>query len=104
MFIAAAAIGFYIFRKIWQKRAVQASVAFSHGGSAVAGITLLLVVTAKTQHPYYTTALFLFCTAAFLGFVIFFNDMRGKPGPVTVIILHALAALAGLILLLYSFF
>ncbi|WP_394233937.1 hypothetical protein [Niallia oryzisoli] len=72
-----------------------------HGLVAAAGlVTLILVVLQGNAGTLAIISLVLFLIAALGGFVLFSFHLRKKPHPKGLIVIHALAAVIGFVLLL----
>jgi hypothetical protein len=78
-------------------------LALVHGCLAAAGIALLLAAVMRGATGGYTyAALGLFGAAALGGFVLFAMHMMKKALPIPLVLIHAVAALAGFALLLLA--
>jgi lysozyme family protein len=104
LFAVAAVLGLIVLLALLKKKETPKPVVLAHG--AVAAIALVLLIVYGVQHPdhFPKVSIIIFALAAIGGFYLFFNDMKKKPGPVSVAIVHALAAVAGfVVLLLFAF-
>jgi hypothetical protein len=78
-------------------------LAVVHGLAGAAGLVLLAwALYAGTTGSYLTLSLTLLVVAALGGFVLFANHLRGRPLPSAVVVIHALVAAGGFLLLLVS--
>lgn len=100
LFALAAVLGLVVLLALLKKKETPKPVVFAHG--AVAAIALVLLIVYGVQNPdhFPKLSIIIFALAAIGGFYLFFNDMKKKPGPVAVAVVHALAAVTGFILLL----
>jgi hypothetical protein len=104
LFALAAILGIIILLALLKKKETPRTVVYSHG--LVAAIALLLLIVYGVQNPdrFPKLSIILFVLAALGGFYLFFNDLKKKPGPVALAVIHALAAVAGFVtLLLFAF-
>jgi len=76
-------------------------LALVHGAVAAAGLVTLIALVVQSQHASgATTALVLFVVAALGGFALFFHHLRKVALPKWLVVVHALVAVTGFILLL----
>lgn len=104
LFALAAVLGIIILLALLKKKETPRTVVYSHG--LVAAIALVLLIVYGVQNPgrFPKLSIILFVLAAIGGFYLFFNDLKKKPGPVALAVIHALAAVAGFVtLLLFAF-
>lgn len=98
----AAILGLTIATAIFQEKETPKPIVFTHGGLAATGLILLIIYAVQHPADYPLVGLIVLIIAAIGGFYLFSKDMkRKKPGPGVVIVIHALAAVSGVILLLY---
>ena len=77
------------------------ALALLHGAAAAAGLVALLVAVAPGGAPSSATAaLVIFLIAALGGFYLFSHHLRKIALPTWLVVVHALVAVAGLIVLL----
>jgi hypothetical protein len=75
-------------------------LALVHGAAAAAGLIALIAAVAPGGAPSsVTTALVLFLIAAGGGFFLFFHHLRKVALPVWLVVVHALVAVAGFLML-----
>ena len=75
--------------------------ALLHGAFAAAGIIVLIVAMLSTPNPAQArTALVLFIVAALGGFYLFAQHVQKRALPIPVILVHALIAVIGFLILL----
>jgi hypothetical protein len=79
-------------------------VVYSHGLVAATALVLLIVYGVQNPDRFPRLSIILFALAAIGGFYLLFNDLKRKPGPVAVAVIHALTAVVGFVtLLLFAF-
>lgn len=94
LFTFAALLGIALAVALLKKRETSKPMAVAHGLFGAAGLVLLIVYTVQNPQKFLSAAVVLLLIAALGGMVLFANDLRRKPGPVFLIIVHALAAVA----------
>lgn len=101
LFAVAAILGLTVAVALLRKKETSKPVAFAHGAFGAAGLVLLLMHALANPHRMLSIALGLFVVAALGGFVLLANDLRRKPGPVYLIVVHAVVAVIafGLVLM-----
>jgi hypothetical protein len=98
-----AALGGTVLAKQAKSGKPSTGLAVGHGALAAAGLVILLVAFARGDAGgLVTAALVLFVGAALGGFFLFSLHLRNQPLPQGLIAGHALAAIAGLVLLLVA--
>jgi len=100
IFVLAALLGLTVAVQILRKRETSKAVAVLHGLFGAAGLVVLLVYALQNPARLLTTAIVLLVVAALGGAIAFTNDLRKKPGPVGLIVIHALVAVAAVVLVL----
>jgi ABC-type transport system involved in cytochrome c biogenesis permease subunit len=100
LFALAALLGLTVAVQIMKRRPTSKGTALAHGLFGAAGLVVLLLYALKNPHPWLTTAIVLLVIAALGGAVLFANDLRRRPGPVGLIVIHALAAVVAVALVL----
>lgn len=76
-------------------------LALVHGAFAAAGIIVLIVAMLSASNPAQArTALVLFIVAALGGFYLFAQHLQKRALPIPVILVHALIAVIGFLILL----
>lgn len=100
LFVIAAFFGLILLKSVLRNQPTPKPAVFAHGLIAAAGLVLLLyyVITHAEKLPI--ASLIVFVIAALGGFVMFFMDMSKKPIPKGIALIHAAAAVIGLVLLL----
>lgn len=79
------------------------AIALVHGAAAAAGLIALIVAVTEGGAPAAArTALVVFIIAALGGFFLFAQHMQKKALPIPVIVIHALVAVAGFVILLVA--
>lgn len=101
LFAVAAVLGLTVAIALLRKKETSKPVALAHGALGAAGLVLLLLHALAHPQRMLTIAVGLFVVAALGGFVLLANDLRRKPGPVYLIVVHAVVAVVafGLVLL-----
>lgn len=101
LFAVAALGGLVLAVRNWTGGKLPLPLALVHGGAAAVALVLLIVgvVSAGTTYAF-VLPLVLFVVAALAGFYLFMNHLRGNRLPSAGVIIHALVAVAGFILLL----
>jgi hypothetical protein len=99
LFALAAVMGLVIASAIFSKKpsTPKAAVA-AHGILAASALVLLIYYGMNNDYPQ--LALILFVIAALGGLILFTNDMRKKPGPFALVVVHALVAVTAFVILL----
>ncbi|HEY1847638.1 MAG TPA: hypothetical protein VGG37_00465 [Opitutaceae bacterium] len=100
IFAVAAVIGLTLAVKILKKKETSKPVALLHGLAGAAGLVILILQAVKHPATLLTASIVLLVIAALGGVVLFANDLRKKPGPAALVIIHALAAVAAVVLVL----
>ena len=100
IFVIAALLGLTVAIHILRKRETPKSVAVLHGLFGAAGLVVLLVYALKNPGHLLAAAIVLLVIAALGGAIAFINDLRKKPGPVGLIVIHAMVAVAAVVLVL----
>src|SRR5436853_7799018 len=93
IFAVAAVLGLVIASAIVSKKPETPKAAvYGHGALAATALVLLIVYMYNNPEHYPQWSLILFVVAAIGGFILFANDMRKKPGPILLVVIHALVA------------
>lgn len=100
LFGLAALLGLTVAVQIFKKKPTSKGVALAHGAFAAAGLITLIVSTVKNPNQLLWAAVAIFVIAALGGLILFINDLRGKTGPVGLVIIHALAAVVAVAIVL----
>ncbi len=100
IFGVAAVLGLTLAIQIFKKRETSKGAAVTHGLFGAAGLVVLLLYTLKNPNTLLTSAIGLLVVAALGGAIVFINDLRKKPGPVALVVIHALVAVAAVVLVL----
>ncbi len=101
LFALAAVLGLAVAVALLRKKETSKPVALAHGAVGAGGLVLLLLHALSHPQRMLTIAIGLFVVAALGGAVLFANDLRRKPGPAFLIVVHAVVAVVafGLVLL-----
>ncbi|ELR69653.1 hypothetical protein C900_04878 [Fulvivirga imtechensis AK7] len=100
LFALAAVLGLIIAAAIFKGKETPKPAVYAHGAIAAIGLVLLVLYALQNPTNYPQVSLIIFVIAALGGFYLFANDMKKKPGPKPVVIIHALAAVTAFTLLL----
>ena len=99
-FLALAAIlGMLLLSFVLTGKETPKSVVFTHGPLAVIGV-ILLIIYAFREGPGPIEAIILFAIAAAGGVVMVMRDLTGRPVPKWLAVVHGLVAAGGLVMLL----
>lgn len=100
LFVLAAIFGFILITKVFRNSPRPMGAILAHGLIAASGLVLVLIYVIKNAEKSPMTSLILFVVAALGGFIMFGLDMSKKNVPKGLALIHAGAAVAGLILLI----
>lgn len=100
LFVLAALLGLTVAVQIFKKKPTSKGVAIAHGAFGAAGLVVLILHAVKNPDRLLTTAIILLVIAALGGLTVFINDLRGKVGPLGLVVIHALVAVAAVALVL----
>jgi hypothetical protein len=97
LFLIAAVFGVILASAILKNQPTPKPVVYIHG--LLGATALAIVVYYVIQHPDSNplVSLGLLCIAALGGFILFARDLSKKPGPMALVIIHALVAVAGVL-------
>ncbi len=100
LFLAAAIGGIVMTTQVFGGRTPAVGIAVAHGAAAAAGLVLLIWI-ALTGAPgtLLTAGLVVLLIAALGGFFLLSFHVRQRPHPKAVVVVHALAAVGGVVLL-----
>ena len=108
LFIAfSAGTGFTVAYAILARRLPTPKVpVFMHGVMASTGLVLFIIYAINNSDNFPRASLYLFIVTALLGFYLFRNDLfKRKPGPMAIVVAHALlAAVAIALLVMFVFY
>ncbi|MBI2496869.1 MAG: hypothetical protein HYV75_02720 [Opitutae bacterium] len=93
-FVLSAVLGLAIARALFKRQTTSKPVVLAHGAVGAAGLVVLIFHAAGNPHSLLTTAIILLVVAALGGAVLFANDLRKKPGPLFLVVIHAVVAVA----------
>lgn len=94
LFAVAAVFGLILAVSIFKKKETSKPLAVVHGLAGAAGLVLLILHAVQNPQKLLTTAITLFVIAALGGVLLFANDLRRRPGPAFLVVVHALVAVA----------
>lgn len=99
-FAVAASMGIFLLRAILTDKPTSKALVLLHGPLAVTGLILLIIFAVSVPSYYLNIAIVFFGIAALMGLTLLIRDMRRKPGPKGLALVHALFALTGIIFVL----
>ncbi|HEX8545440.1 MAG TPA: hypothetical protein VF691_00685 [Cytophagaceae bacterium] len=99
IFALAAVFGLVILLRILKGDATPKPAVFVHGLLAAVGLGHLIYYVVNNIEKPPTTSLVILLVAALGGFFLFFMDMAKKPLPKSVALIHAGAAVVGVVML-----
>jgi hypothetical protein len=105
LFVIAAIFGLINLSAILRDQPTPKLSVLAHG--IFAFIALLVLIAAAISHPESTlllTSVVLFILAALVGFTLLSFDLRNKPIPKVIAIIHPLVAVSALVLLVIVVF
>ena len=94
-----AVLGMVLITFVLPGKETPKAVVFSHGFLAVIGLILLIIYSVK-QAPGPIESIILFAIAALGGVVMVWRDLTRRPVPKWLAVVHGLLAIAGLVFLL----
>lgn len=100
LFVLAALLGLAVAGQILKKKPTSKGVVITHGAFGAAGLIALIFHAVNNPHRLLTTAVILLVVAALGGLIVLVNDLRGKAGPLGLVVVHALVAVAAVVLVL----
>ena len=102
LFALTAVMGLMVAVAIFNKKPETPKVAvYLHGALGATALLLLILYRMNNPEHYPMISLILFLVGALGGFYLFFNDVvKKKPGPIGVVVVHALIGVTAFILLL----
>ncbi len=100
LFAFAALLGLVVAAALFKKKETSKPVALTHGLVGAAGLVFLILHALQNPNKSLTIAITLFVIAALGGVVLLANDLRKKPGPLFLVVVHALAAVVAVVLVL----
>lgn len=100
LFALAAVLGLILLTKVFKEEETPKAVVYSHGAAAALALVLLIVAYLNQGDSLLMISLLVFIVAALGGFIMFGRDISGRTIPKWLSVVHAVAAVAGFILLL----
>jgi hypothetical protein len=98
-FALAAILGMLLLSFVLKGNKTPRAVVFTHGPLAITGVVLLIVYSSG-QEPGPAESIILFAIAAAAGIMMVVRDLAGKVVPKWLGIVHGVVAMAGFIMLL----
>lgn len=103
LFSLAALLGMFLLTFVLKGRKTPKAVVFTHGPLAAAGLVLLIIYSVKYS-PGPMESIILFAIAATGGLVLVIRDITGKSIPKWLAVVHGLLAVTGFVyLLIFAF-
>jgi hypothetical protein len=104
LFVIAAIFGLFILTAVLRDRPTPKAIVFTHGPLAALAVILVIIymVMGKVE-PLLLVSLALFILAALGGLAMFAIDMKNRPIPKFLALLHPLVAAVALVLLIVYF-
>jgi hypothetical protein len=101
LFALAAVMGLVIAVAIFtRKPSTPKPAVVAHGIFGASGLVLFLYYAMNHADNYPQLSLILFVIAALGGFLLLYNDLKKKPGPIYLVVIHALVAVTAFVVLL----
>jgi len=97
IFLIAAAFGLMIASAIIRNQPTPKPIVYIHGLLGALALSLIVIYVIKNPDNNPMVSLMLLIIAALGGFVLFARDMSKKPGPVALVVIHAIMAVSGVI-------
>jgi predicted membrane channel-forming protein YqfA (hemolysin III family) len=94
LFVFAAVLGLIVVTALLKKKETSKPVALAHGAVGAAGLIALIFHAAKNPDRLLMVAIGLLVVAALGGAWLLANDLRRKPGPLFLVVVHVFVALA----------
>lgn len=103
LFSIAALLGFYLLSFVLKNKNTPKGIAFIHGPLAATGL-IILIIYAFFNSPSPIVSIILFALAAMGGIMLIYRDLTGKSVPKWMAIGHGLTAvIAFIFLLIFTF-
>lgn len=100
LFVLAALLGLTVAVQILKKQPTSKGAVITHGAFGAVGLIALIFHAVNNPNRLLTTAIILIVVAALGGLALFVNDLRGKVGPLGLVVFHALVAAVAVALVL----
>src|SRR5262245_15156761 len=101
LFLIAAIFGLIILTAILKNQPTPKSIVFTHGPIAALALILVIIYSIRGHtEPLLITSIVLFILAALGGLTLFTIDMRNKPIPKLLAVIHPIVAVIALISLI----
>ena len=102
LFAVAAVFGLTLIIPVLQGRTPTRAFVFIHGGVAAIALVMLIIRYVDEMSAVPQISVILFVVAALGGFVLFSRDLQKKSIPKGLALIHAGAAVAAFLILLFS--
>ncbi|VVC75384.1 hypothetical protein AQUSIP_06740 [Aquicella siphonis] len=101
LFIIAAIFGLIVLTAILKDKPTPKPAVFTHGPIAATALVIVIIYAAMGHmHPLLITSIVLFVLAALGGLTLFMIDMKKRPIPKLLAILHPVFAVIALVTLI----
>lgn len=97
IFLIAAVFGLIIASAIIRNQPTPKPMVYLHGLLGAIALAIVVIYVLKNPGNNPMISLVLLVIAALGGFVLFARDMTKKPGPLALVIIHALMAVSGVL-------
>lgn len=98
-FAAAAVVGLVLAASVLRDKLPSWTLSLVHGALGAVGLVLTLFAVFQGAGGAVQAALIVLVIAALGGFFLASSHLRNKPGPKPVVVVHALAAVTGVLVL-----
>jgi hypothetical protein len=100
LFALAATLGLVVATALFKRKETPKPVVAAHGLAGVSALVVLFLYAQQQPHRLLNIAMTLFAMGAVGGLVLLTNDLRRKPGPLFLVVVHAGVAVIALTLVL----
>jgi hypothetical protein len=97
IFLIASVFGLIVASAIVRNQPTPKPMVYLHGLFGAAALAIVVIYVLKNPDNNPAVSLVLLVIAALGGFVLFARDMSKKPGPLALVIIHALMAVSGVL-------
>jgi hypothetical protein len=98
LFAVAAVLGLTVAVALFKRKPTSKAVALTHGLVGAAGLVVLIYHVSQHPNRLLSWAIGLLVVAALGGALLFANDLRQKAGPLGLVVIHAVVAVAAVAL------
>lgn len=101
LFALAAFLGLVVATALFRRKETPKPVVAAHGLAGASALVVLFLYAQQQPHRLLTIAITLFALGAMGGALLLANDLRRKPGPLFLVVVHASVAVIALSLVLW---